>query len=197
MKPAVLAKDGNSVIASTWPGFSFRKAIEFVHQGEAAQADGLSLASCMIAPGEKTRESMALQLQAAGFRCAAIAAQSNHAGVQGGVIPLATLHRAEGLEFDCAVAVTPKFYRREAEEAGAQRKHRYIALTNGHPEDEKLQEAPASDGWERWGLVCPWLPVVVQVARDSVKGDGRAPTIRRWNLFHADTIDERVYCAPV
>jgi len=120
-KPDVVAVDGLERAAQS--------AIDFIGQWDAAQADGVSLTFCVITSSEKTRESMAFQLQAAGRRCVSITAQSNHADAEG-VIHLATMHRAKGLEFDCVVVVTPKSYLGEVvEQTEAQRKLLYVALT--------------------------------------------------------------------
>ncbi|HNN16511.1 MAG TPA: ATP-binding domain-containing protein, partial [Giesbergeria sp.] len=103
-------------------------AIEFVRQWSAAQGDGGPLSFCVIASSEKSRDAMAGLMQAAGLRCIAITAQSNHADARD-VVHLATMHRAKGLEFDCVVVVTPKSYFGAPEETETQRKLLYVALT--------------------------------------------------------------------
>ena len=105
-----------------------QETIDYIRQWQAAQDEGLSLSYCVITPSEKTRESMALQLQAAGLRCIAITAQSNHADARE-VIHLATMHRAKGLEFDCVIVITPKNYLGDPEITETQRKLLYVALT--------------------------------------------------------------------
>ena len=71
---------------------------------------------------------MAGLLQAAGLRCIAITAQSNHADARD-VVHLATMHRAKGLEFDCVAVVAPKSYLGVPEDTETQRKLLYVALT--------------------------------------------------------------------
>ena len=103
-------------------------AIEFVRQWSAAQVDGVPLSFCVIASSEKSRDAIAGLIQAAGLRCVAITAQSNHADARD-VVHLATMHRAKGLEFDCVMVVAPKSYLGVAEETETQRKLLYVALT--------------------------------------------------------------------
>lgn len=103
-------------------------AIEFVRQWSAAQGDGGPLSFCVIASSEKSRDAMAGLMQAAGLRCIAITAQSNHADARD-VVHLATMHRAKGLEFDCVVVVAPKSYLGVPEDTETQRKLLYVALT--------------------------------------------------------------------
>ena len=118
--PEVIAADGLESAA--------QQTIEFIRQWRASQTDGVALMFCVITASEKARESMALQLQAAGLSCVAITAQSNHADAQD-VIHLATMHRAKGLEFDCVAVVAPKSYLGNVEETETQRKLLYVALT--------------------------------------------------------------------
>jgi hypothetical protein len=118
--PEVIAADGLESAA--------QQTIEFIRQWRASQTDGVPLMFCVITASEKARESMALQLQAAGLHCVAITAQSNHGDVQD-VIHLATMHRAKGLEFDCVAVVAPKSYLGDVEETETQRKLLYVALT--------------------------------------------------------------------
>ncbi|MGF6809558.1 hypothetical protein OKW30_004684 [Paraburkholderia sp. Clong3] len=118
--PEVIAADGLESAA--------QEAVEFIRQWTASQTDGVSLTFCVITASEKARESMAIQLQAAGLACVAITAQSNHADALDS-IHLATMHRAKGLEFDCVVVVAPKSYLGDVEETETQRKLLYVALT--------------------------------------------------------------------
>ena len=83
---------------------------------------------CVITPSEKTREAMALQLQARGLRTIAITAQSNHADAKG-VIHLATMHRAKGLEFDGVIVVAHQDDLGEPELTLPRRRLLYVALT--------------------------------------------------------------------
>lgn len=105
-----------------------KHAIEFVRQWNTAQGEGLPLSFCVIAASEKSRDAMAGLMQAAGLRCIAITAQSNHADARD-VVHLATMHRAKGLEFDCVVVVAPKNYLGETDETATKRKLLYVALT--------------------------------------------------------------------
>lgn len=92
------------------------------------QAGEVPLSLCVIAAGRQVRDALAMELKNAGLDCVTIDAQSNHANAQG-VIHLATMHRAKGLEFDCVVVVTPSSYLGELAETENQRKLLYVALT--------------------------------------------------------------------
>lgn len=105
-----------------------KEAVGFIRQWQAAQTEAGSLTFCVVTPSEKTRDSLAIQLQAAGFTCVAITAQSNHTDVREAV-HLATMHRAKGLEFDCVIVLAPSAYLGEIEQTEAQRKLLYVALT--------------------------------------------------------------------
>lgn len=118
--PTVLSVEGIEAAA--------KQSIEFVRQWNTAQGDGLPLSFCVIASSEKSRDAMAGLMQAAGLRCIAITAQSNHADARD-VVHLATMHRAKGLEFDCVMVVAPKSYLGTPEETETQRKLLYVALT--------------------------------------------------------------------
>lgn len=103
-------------------------AVSFIRDWQANQGEGVSLTFCVITPSEKTRDAMALQLQARGLRTIAITAQSNHADAKG-VIHLATMHRAKGLEFDGVVVVAHQDDLGEPEWTLARRRLLYVALT--------------------------------------------------------------------
>ena len=95
---------------------------------QAGEGQEVSLTFCVITPSEKTREAMALQLQARGLRTIAITAQSNHADAKG-VIHLATMHRAKGLEFDGVIVVAHQDDLGEPELTLPRRRLLYVALT--------------------------------------------------------------------
>jgi superfamily I DNA/RNA helicase len=83
---------------------------------------------CVITPGEKTREAFAGQLKKDGLHCVTITAQSNHSEAHG-VVHLATMHRAKGLEFDSVIVVAPSEYFGEPGETLNQRKLLYVSMT--------------------------------------------------------------------
>lgn len=118
--PTVLNVDGVESAAT--------HAIEFIRQWRAAQSDGVPLSFCVIASSEKSRDAIGSMVQAAGLRCVAITAQSNHADARD-VVHLATMHRAKGLEFDCVVVAAPRSFLGVPEETETQRKLLYVALT--------------------------------------------------------------------
>lgn len=103
-------------------------AIEFIKKSRTDEGNGQALSICLIAYSEKSRDTMGVQLQAAGLSCVTITAQSNHADARD-VVHLATMHRAKGLEFDGVVVVAPASYLGPVEETEAQRKLLYVALT--------------------------------------------------------------------
>ncbi|MDQ3060057.1 MAG: AAA family ATPase [Pseudomonadota bacterium] len=118
--PTVVSVDGIEAAA--------KHAIEFIQQWSAAQKDGAPLSFCVIASSEKSRNAMASLLQAAGLRCIAITAQSNHGDARD-VVYMATMHRAKGLEFDCVIVLAPTSYLGNPEDTDTQRKLLYVALT--------------------------------------------------------------------
>lgn len=105
-----------------------KHAAQFIQDWKSTQGDGVPLSFCVIAPSEKSRDALGGLLQAAGLRCVAISAQSNHADARD-VVHLATMHRAKGLEFDCVIVATPRSFLGNPEETGAQRRLLYVALT--------------------------------------------------------------------
>ncbi|NMF86938.1 UvrD-helicase domain-containing protein [Aromatoleum petrolei] len=102
-------------------------AVAFIRDWRSSQGDG-ALSFCVVGHSEKSRDTLARQLQAAGLACVTISAQSNHTDARE-VIHLATMHRAKGLEFDCVIVVTPSSYLGAVEESEAKRKLLYVALT--------------------------------------------------------------------
>lgn len=98
----------------------------FIKQWRVEYGDGLTI--CVVGQSEKVRDGLAQQLESAGLTCVTITAQSNHASTRG-VIHLATMHRAKGLEFDCVAVVAPNSYFGAPEETEGQRKLLYVALT--------------------------------------------------------------------
>ena len=85
-------------------------------------------AVCVVAAGEKTRETLATQVQNAGFSTVTITAQSNHPDAKDAV-HFATMHRAKGLEFDAVAVVAPDSFFGDPESTAEQRKLLYVALT--------------------------------------------------------------------
>lgn len=89
---------------------------------------GASITSCVVASSERARDALATQLQRAGVRTVSVTAQSSHTD-ETGVVYLATMHRAKGLEFDCVAVVAPRSYIDEVSEDGNKRQLLYVALT--------------------------------------------------------------------
>lgn len=100
----------------------------FIGQWRDAYPNEVTLTFCVVSQSEKSRDALALQLQSAGIACVTISAQSNQPDARN-VVHLATMHRAKGLEFDCVVVVAPKSFLGPVDEAAAQRKLLYVALT--------------------------------------------------------------------
>ncbi|KWK49659.1 hypothetical protein WT81_13825 [Burkholderia stagnalis] len=104
------------------------KVQEFLHQWPGT-ADGQPPHSfCVVASSEKNRDALELLLQKAGERTVTITAQSNHTEEQG-VVHMATMHRAKGLEFDYVAVVAPSSYVGEQAEDSNRRQLLYVALT--------------------------------------------------------------------
>lgn len=90
---------------------------------------GTPVTCCVVASSEKVRDSLASQLQRAGLRTVSVTAQSSHTD-ETGVVYLATMHRAKGLEFDCVAVVAPRSYAEGfLSEEGNKRQLLYVALT--------------------------------------------------------------------
>ena len=83
---------------------------------------------CVVASSEKNRDALELLLQKAGERTVTITAQSNHTEEQG-VVHMATMHGANGLEFDYGAGVAPGSYIGEQAEDSNRRQLLYVALT--------------------------------------------------------------------
>jgi superfamily I DNA/RNA helicase len=103
------------------------EARSFLSRLKAAHAEH-EPSLCIITPGEKIREFFSDQFRREGLRCVSITAQSNHTDAHG-VVHLATMHRAKGLEFDAVVVIVPSEYLGPPEETLNQRKLLYVALT--------------------------------------------------------------------
>jgi superfamily I DNA/RNA helicase len=119
-QPVVASADGLEAAAA--------QAIHFIEGIKVVQSEGRTPSICVITSGEKNRDAMSLQLQAAGLSCVSISALSNH-GERHDVVHLATMHRAKGLEFDAVVVVAPVSFFGDLEETQNQRKLLYVALT--------------------------------------------------------------------
>ncbi|WP_175701388.1 UvrD-helicase domain-containing protein [Burkholderia ambifaria] len=104
------------------------KVREFLHQWPEAEDGQLPPSYCVVASSEKDRDTLGLLLQKAGERTVTITAQSNHTEEQG-VLHMATMHRAKGLEFDYVAVVAPRSYVGEQSEDSNRRQLLYVALT--------------------------------------------------------------------
>ncbi|MGF6550738.1 UvrD-helicase domain-containing protein [Paraburkholderia youngii] len=104
------------------------KVREFLHQWPGEEDGQPPHSYCVVASSEKNRDTLALLLQKAGERTVTITAQSNHTEEQG-VVHMATMHRAKGLEFDYVAVVAPSSYVGEQSEDSNQRQLLYVALT--------------------------------------------------------------------
>jgi superfamily I DNA/RNA helicase len=102
--------------------------IAFTRQWRAEQGEHERLSLCVVSDSEKSRDALGQRLQAAGLPCVSITAQSNHTDVRG-VVHLATMHRAKGLEFDCTIVIAPQSWLGPAEATAGQRRLLYVALT--------------------------------------------------------------------
>ncbi|OWJ63471.1 UvrD-helicase domain-containing protein [Paraburkholderia caledonica] len=104
------------------------KVREFLHQWPKEEDGQPPHSYCVVSSSEKNRDTLALLLQKAGERTVTITAQSNHSEEQG-VVHMATMHRAKGLEFDYVAVVAPSSYVGEQSEDSNQRQLLYVALT--------------------------------------------------------------------
>jgi hypothetical protein len=104
------------------------KVREFLHQWPREEDGQPPHSYCVVASSEKHRDTLALLLQKAGERTVTITAQSNHTEEQG-VVHMATMHRAKGLEFDYVAVVAPDSYVGGQSEDSNRRQLLYVALT--------------------------------------------------------------------
>jgi superfamily I DNA/RNA helicase len=105
-----------------------KECIQFIHEFTASRAGQASPTICVVAHGERSRDGLAQQLQAAGLACVTISSQANHTD-RSGVVHLATMHRTKGLEFDAVVVVAPKGFLADDNDAPNHRRLLYVALT--------------------------------------------------------------------
>lgn len=103
-------------------------AIGFIQHWRSGQGERDVLSFCLVSYSEKSRDALGQQLQSVGIASVPITAQSNHGNARG-VVHLATMHRAKGLEFDCVIVVAPESYLGPVEETAAYRRLLYVALT--------------------------------------------------------------------
>lgn len=83
---------------------------------------------CVITPTKRQRDAIAYAVQR-NDRSIKIIDESQNAGVAEGVIYLATMHRAKGLEFDRVIVVSPKSYLGDVRETSSQRRLLYVAIS--------------------------------------------------------------------
>lgn len=108
---------------------AFKAVKQFWSQWESSSSTQADLTFCVVASSEKSRDALRDQLQQGGFSTVCVTAQS-HRTDEKGVMYMATMHRAKGLEFDCVVVVAPASYVDEAPDDSSNRKQLlYVALT--------------------------------------------------------------------
>lgn len=106
-----------------------QQAVEMINAWRSDASEGQELLSiAVVAASERERDAIGVQLEAAGLPTVAITALSNHSSKKG-VVHLATMHRAKGLEFDCVVVAAPAGYLAEEAESLMKRNLLYVALT--------------------------------------------------------------------
>lgn len=105
------------------------QAVSAFMQGGSGPQDGAApLTWCLITASRSDRDALGRLAGAEGLKTVSISAQSNHTGAQG-VLHLATMHRAKGLEFDGVAVVAPGGFLDAVPEDGNQRQLLYVALT--------------------------------------------------------------------
>lgn len=107
---------------------AYAEVSKFLAQWRQSETAEQPLTFCVVAASEKARDALAQQLQGAGVKTVSITAQSNHTDGRG-VVYMATMHRAKGLEFDCVAIAAPTSYMAEPTEGGNHRQLLYVALT--------------------------------------------------------------------
>jgi len=92
------------------------------------QNSDIDLSFCVVSHSNKNRDALEMRLGNAGFKTVTISAQGGYDEGKG-VVHLATMHRAKGLEFDGVVVVTPKEYLGPVDQTLDKRRLLYVALT--------------------------------------------------------------------
>lgn len=88
---------------------------------------------CVIAPTRKQRDSIGGYLERNGLRTRTIDENQN-AGVAQGLVYVATMHRAKGLEFDRVIVLAPKAWLADGRDTENQRKLLYVAVSRAKKE---------------------------------------------------------------
>lgn len=104
-----------------------------VPEGSAHQEAVANETTCVIAPTKSLRDQMDGFLLRHGQRTRIID-ENRNAGTAPGVVHLATMHRAKGLEFDRVVVVAPKPFLGDVRETSQQRKLLYVAVSRAKKE---------------------------------------------------------------
>jgi len=107
-----------SALVAGWPSHSLTDQ----------QVDHSSETVCVIAPSRQYRDQIGQFLQRNGQPIRVID-ETHNAGDGEGVIHLATMHRAKGLEFDSVIVVSPRAYLNDIRETEHKRKLLYVAVS--------------------------------------------------------------------
>ena len=102
--------------------------LERIQESAAQREADANETTCVIAPTKSLRDQIDGFLVRNGQRTRTIDENQN-AGAAQGLIYLATMHRAKGLEFDKVIVVASKTYLGDVREAGQQRKLLYVAVS--------------------------------------------------------------------
>jgi superfamily I DNA/RNA helicase len=88
---------------------------------------------CVIAPSKKLRDTLSTLLERQGQRTKIIDENQN-AGAAQGLVYIATMHRAKGLEFDRVIVVAPKSFLGDVRDTANHRKLMYVAVSRAKKE---------------------------------------------------------------
>lgn len=105
-----------------------KAVLERIQESAAQQEAETHETTCVIAPSKSLRDQIDAFLERNGQRTKTIDENQN-AGTAQGVVYLATMHRAKGLEFDRVIVVASKAYLGDVRETGQQRRLLYVALS--------------------------------------------------------------------
>jgi len=105
-----------------------KAVLERIQESAAQREADANETTCVIAPTKSLRDQIDGFLVRNGQRTRTIDENQN-VGTAQGVVYLATMHRAKGLEFDRVIVVASKTYLGDVRETGQQRKLLYVAVS--------------------------------------------------------------------
>jgi DNA helicase IV len=106
----------------------FNSILKKIQNWNDQLVDQSSETVCVIAPSRQHRDQIGQFLKRNGQSIQVID-EAHNAGDDKGVVHIATMHRAKGLEFDRVIVVSPRTYLDDVRETEHQRKLLYVAIS--------------------------------------------------------------------